>query len=1139
MLMHLRRTSVLVVSVIMALATVQLALGSAGSAAPNHDKIVSAVPPAWTPAVNNGSVRGIAQVGTTMVAIGDFSSVTPSGGSSVSRNGAFAFNATTGALSTGFSPTFNGAVNDVIAGPTDGTVYVAGSFTQVNGTARSRIALLNVSNGALVSTFNPPNINGVVNAIAKNGNRVYAGGNFTSAANASHGGLASVNATTGAIDNLVGNNVTERHNDSGSGAQGAVGVRDLEVTPDGSKLVAIGNFKKVDGLDRDQAVVVNLTGGSAQVADWRTRRYEPYCFNWAFDTYVRGVSVSPDGSYFVVASTGGHNGGTLCDTAARFELSATGGDVQPTWVDYSGGDTLWGVEITETAVYVGGHQRWMNNSHAGDTAGPGAVPRPGLAALDPDTGAPLAWNAARNPRGAAVYALEATPAGVWMGSDTEYVGPRYAYRRPRLAFFPHASGAAKASDAIAGLPGTAFVGAPPSSSSGNILYRVNAGGGSVGSVDAGPDWEGDDQGSSPYRNDGSNAAGWGSGATTDATVPSSTPNGVFDSERWSPSDDPAMKWAFAAPAGAPVQVRLYFANRCSCTAGAGQRAFDVAIDGVKKLDNFDIVASTGDQRGTMRAFDVTSDGSINIDFSHEVENPLVNAIEIVRTDQAPPTPGGNTLKSIPLTASGASPALDVSNQGVDWTSVRGTFVAGGKLWYGRTNGMFYSRTISANGTLGGEVAIDPYNDPDWAGVSAGQGTGTYDGNRAALYSQMASVTAMAYEGGRLYYTRSGDANLYWRWFSTDSGIMGSDQFTANGGRSWNGTSGMFIANGSLYFVTSNGNLNKVAMAAGVPTGTSTVVDGPGLGGNTWRGRAVYLTGASAPPPNTAPTASFTSSCTELACTFDGSGSADADGSIASHAWVFQGGGTADGEVVSKTFSAAGTYTVTLTVTDNRGATTSTSRQVTVDEGTTPGQPTSFVAASSAASNTATPAVAVPNGVQAGDTLLLTASVNNTPTVTTPPGWTLVGTQATTGLSTYVWRRTAAAADAGSAVPVALSGVGKTALAITAYRGAAGVVSATAAFDAATSSHTTPTVTAPSGSWVVWFWADKSPDTGAWSPGTGVAPRTAVFSAGSGRVSALVGDTNGPRIGSVPGATSTTDVTSSRGVSWSIVLAPAP
>lgn len=84
-----------------------------------------------------------------------------------------------------------------------------------------------------------------------------------------------------------------------------------------------------------------------------------------------------------------------------------------------------------------------------------------------------------------------------------------------------------------------------------------------------------------------------------------------------------------------------------------------------------------------------------------------------------------------------------------------------------------------------------------------------------------------------------------------------------------------------------------------------------------------------PPPNQAPTARFTYACTQLACTFDGSGSSDADGTVTSYAWTFGGDGSATGSQPAYTFGAAGTYGVTLQVTDDAGATGSTTQQVTV------------------------------------------------------------------------------------------------------------------------------------------------------------------------------------------------------------------
>ncbi|HZJ06916.1 MAG TPA: PKD domain-containing protein [Nocardioidaceae bacterium] len=1140
---HARRSSLALIALISLALCLGFAPPALSAPAVSHDRVVSATP-GQTPAVNNGAVNAIAQVGDKMVVGGTFTSVTSLGGAATTRNYVFAFAVSTGKLITTFAPALNGAVSEVIPGPTAGTVYLGGSFTTLGGANTSHVTLLNTTTGAVSGGFKAGTTNGLVSSMVQRGNRLYLGGNFTTAGGAAHNGLASLNATTGGLDTFVGNQVSQRHNDTGSGAQGAVGVRDLDVTADGSRLVAIGNFKKVDGLSRDQVVLLSLDGISSMVtANWQTNRYSPYCFNFAFDTYVRGVSFSPDGSYFVVASTGGYVADTLCDAASRFETSTTGEDIQPTWVNYSGGDTLWGVTVTEHAVYVGGHQRWLNNGLASDTAGPGAVPRPGIAALSTTSGVPLKWNPGRNPRGAAVYALYATSQGLWMGSDTEYVGNRYQYKRPRLAFFPLASGSPEASDATAGLPGTAYLGANPNANNGNILYRVNAGGATVGAVDNGPDWTADSSDPSPYRNSGTNPAGYASGATVDGTVPSTAPTAVFDSERWSPSDNPAMKWAFPAPSGAPLQVRLYFANRCGCTSASGQRSFDVSVEGNKFLPNFDIVQQTGDQRGTMRSFDIaSSDGTVNVDFAHVTENPLVNAIEIVRTDQAPPAVATNDLRTVPVTTSGAQPGSSVGTAGVDWTTVRGSFVAGGKLYYGTSDGTFGSRTYS-NGNFGPEVKIDPYNDPDWAGISTGSGN-NYDGRPNALYGQLSSVNGMAYAGGKLYYTRTNDSNLYWRWFNADSGVIGSDQFTSNGSRDWTGTMGMFAASGKLYFVTkADGNLNSIDLTSTGPSGPSTVVDGPLVptGGNDWRARALFFVAGNQAPANTAPTASYTSQCVDLVCTFNGSGSSDAEGPISNYAWDFGDPPGGSGRVASHTFPTAGTYPVKLTVTDpgaNGGLTGSKTTDVVVT--VTQASPITYIGSGTKSANIKAPAVIVPSTVRLGDTLVLTASMSNATAATSAPvGWSVVGDQTSTAsLRSKVWVKSATAGDAGSSVPVTMDDVHKAALTVSAYRDVnAAAVSATASTDTNTTNHATPTTTVPAGSWVVSVWAEKTAASNTWTTPSTVSKRADIHSSAPSAVSEAVADTNGPRTGSVTGSTATTGVANARGVNWSIVLAP--
>jgi hypothetical protein len=83
------------------------------------------------------------------------------------------------------------------------------------------------------------------------------------------------------------------------------------------------------------------------------------------------------------------------------------------------------------------------------------VPRAGLAALDPVNGLPLAWNPGRNPRGAGAWSLLATDDGLYVGSDTDWIGNR-KYHHYKIAFFPLTGGAPAASTAIGSLPGTVY-----------------------------------------------------------------------------------------------------------------------------------------------------------------------------------------------------------------------------------------------------------------------------------------------------------------------------------------------------------------------------------------------------------------------------------------------------------------------------------------------------------------------------------------------------------------------------------------------------------------------------------------------------------------------------------------------------------
>jgi PKD repeat protein len=1075
-----------------------------------QDRLVSDDPVNFTPHVLDGDVLAIAVVGNTVVLGGEFTQAQNAGGGTVyNRRNIVAYNRTTGAISTTFVPNLDDKVRTLAPGPDGSSVYVGGQFNNVDGQIASKITLLDINTGQKRASFKPGIINALVYDAKLVGNRLFIGGQFTKVNGQERSMLAELDPVTGALRPGA---VTF----AGTFGGGTTFVYKFDTDPAGTQLTAIGNFRTVNGSTRVQIATFDITGPLALMADWRTTGYEPQCAA-GFQYYIRDIDYSPDGTFFVTTSTGAYAGGPpkLCDSIVRWNAPDRGQAVTPAWIDYSGGDSTYAVAITGSVVYAGGHTRWWNNPFKGDQAGPGAVAREGIEALDPVNGLPLSWNPGRT-RGRGVFDMVATSDGLWVATDTDRIG-NFEYHG-RNAFFPLAGGKVVPQPSAPTLPADVYLANQSEGASQRIPYRVNGGGPAQVSGSGGPDWSPDTATNpSPNHNSGSTAkSDWPQIPTVDGTVPAGTPSAIFNSERFDPVGGNEMQWDFAVPAGHHASVNLYFANRCTCTDQPGERKFDVRIDGTLVLNDYDIVADVGDDVGTMKSFDITSDGNVDIDFGHVVENPLINGIEIIDNDAPPGEDHELGRRSFDGSQSSATSAAPTGS--VNWANVRGAFVANGTLYRANSDRTFTAQSFDGS-NYGNATTLELYGLTDFQ-------------------NELSRMTGLFYSKGSIYFTLSGDNNLYRRYFTVESNVVGAQRFTVpSGGVGWGAVRGMFLASNGVYWANSAGDLHRVTWSDNGPvSGTDTVVSGPGHDGVGWRAGALFAMPGQA--PNQPPSADISFGCSGLTCGFDATGSSDPDGAIVSYAWDFGDGGQSTQATPSHQFGSAGTYHVTLVVTDDDGATGSTASDVVVTDGASP---ITYVGSArhQVDNSVMSQRVAVPPGVVAGDVMVMAMSFNSvTNTVTDPAGWTRVDTVLSASMTTVLWTRTATAGDAGSTVVVTATAPVKSSLLLSAYRGAVVDDSSISVESASRTTHTTPTLSAPAGTWLVSVWNDKTAATSAWTaPGSERVLQTGAGS-DAGHVSWLMTDSNGPVSGTVGGLTATANSATANATMMSVLLAPA-
>jgi N-acetylneuraminic acid mutarotase len=406
-----------------------------------------------------------------------------------------------------------------------------------------------------------------------------------------------------------------------------------------------------------------------------------------------------------------------------------------------------------------------------------------------------------------------------------------------------------------------------------VLYRVNAGG--TAQTVGGVQWQG--------CNAAGSCAGYVTGGFAYAQNPPPAISGVsaplnqaiYQTE-WTggqtngiPPGGVAFGYNFPVPAGTYL-VRLYFAELNKF--GAGLRVFDVELEGAKVLNQFDIFSEAGGaQIALSREFEVTvSDGNLDIDFIRQVENAKVSAIEILEAAPSGPVPFTAYLEA------------ECGTVGSNWLVEADAAAAGG-----------YYVTVQP----GLNATVNPPAD-----IPANQIVNEVTVPENGDYHVFARV-----------YAANGSDDSFWVKIDNGNWIQWWQGLQTGNAYAWKEVlNSPFALSAGSHEITFAYREDGARLDKLMITNTETVPTGLGdpLAACVEEGNDPPTAVAAANPP---------SGTASLTVQLDGSGSTDPDGTIVSYAWAWSAG-TAGGESPSIQLTDPGTYAITLTVTDDDGAT---------------------------------------------------------------------------------------------------------------------------------------------------------------------------------------------------------------------------
>ncbi|MER2998976.1 malectin domain-containing carbohydrate-binding protein [Pontibacter populi] len=295
-------------------------------------------------------------------------------------------------------------------------------------------------------------------------------------------------------------------------------------------------------------------------------------------------------------------------------------------------------------------------------------------------------------------------------------------------------------------------------------YKVNAGGGSItstiGTFTA-------DQFFSPSP---------GRVYSNKSAIANTTDDALYQTERTSVDNKGTFSYAFPVGNGL-YKVVLHFAE--IYWTSATKRLFDVNVENVKVLDNYDIFAKAGSLAATTETFIVNvQDGTLNINFSAlssdgGMDRPKVSAIEIIEQsvtneEKLVANPGSLHFFSQQAGTTSAAQTVSLKNSGTETIEITSVNISG-------TNSSQFAHNFTDKIVLAPEAtaSLNITFTPASLGTKVASLNITHSGTNSPL---VVGLTGEGHDNVQALRVNSGGNEV-----STSLGTFTADQYSSGGG----------------------------------------------------------------------------------------------------------------------------------------------------------------------------------------------------------------------------------------------------------------------------------------------------------------------------------------------------------------------